>query len=105
MGSIDRCHGYQARAKKAVKILRQEVEAGGPLKGSATTGLVRLNQKGVTDSTKFFLERLLAGEDLPVTIAGYLKKASKLRSPTWASTRSPSIIGISRSRLRRPTPW
>jgi hypothetical protein len=65
------------RARTAVKILRQEVEAGGPLAGTATTGLIRLNEKGVSDSTRFFLERLLAGEDLPVTIAGYLRKASR----------------------------
>jgi hypothetical protein len=63
------------RAKKAARILRDEVTAGGPLKNDATVGLVRLSQKGLADNTGFFLERLLAGEDLPVSIAGYLRRA------------------------------
>lgn len=66
-----------ADVKRAVKILREDAKAGGPLQSPATVGLIRLSQKGVADSTKFFLERLLAGEDLPVTIAGYLRKTTK----------------------------
>jgi Domain of unknown function (DUF4365) len=66
-----------ARAKKAAKILREEVKAGGPLQAEATRGLIVMSQNGLADSGKFFLERLLDGQDLPITIAGYLRKAKK----------------------------
>jgi hypothetical protein len=65
-------------AAKAAPILRAEVEAEGFHQQEATTALVNLFERDLApDAIELFKAALLAGRDLPVSTAGWLRNASR----------------------------
>lgn len=62
-------------AADAAKPLIEDIQLGSPLVADSSKGLVRLHQRGALDAVPAIIEALLAGTDLPVRIAGWLRDA------------------------------
>lgn len=67
----------RTHAPRAGSILRDEVINQGFSASEAAVGLMRLTRRGLIDGIPFFVEAILAGTDLPVTIAGHLADGDK----------------------------
>jgi hypothetical protein len=59
-------------------LLTDDLRLHGPSASESSAGLVRLTQRGLFDGVPVIIEALLAGDQLPVTIAGWLRDADEL---------------------------
>jgi hypothetical protein len=63
-------------AKRAAKILREEVELEGYSEREAAIALTVLTRRGAIDAIPFLCELMLRGRDLSVTVSGYIRDGS-----------------------------
>lgn len=61
-------------AERAAKPLQEDVDLGAVNAPESASGLMALHVRGLIDAVPLLLDALLAGQDLPVTIAGWLRE-------------------------------
>lgn len=95
-------------ASKAAPILRDEVETHGFHEQAATTALVNLFERELApEAIELFKAALLEGRDLPVSIAGWLRDASKAeQKPVVDAAKAGNRIALIESaRAGLPDQW
>jgi tetratricopeptide (TPR) repeat protein len=77
-------HLPQSELAAAEAIFKEEVTIEGFSAGPAAIALAQLTQRGAIDALPFILRMVLAGRDMPISAAPFLKAASRRRQHTVA---------------------